>query len=137
MSILVTLENIRCNLEDCFRSLKLAGVNSLLVEGGANIIQSVLESHLASQVVVTIRPCFLGGYRSLTHELPQPLNLLKTAAASVGGDVVIYGRLQKGEIRSLEDSPMRSGSVSEEPGGGPDPDPEGGGGIRPSVEFLM
>ena len=80
---------------DCFKSLKRAGINSLLVEGGANIIQSVLESHLANQVVVTVRPCFLGGYRSLTHELQQPLDLLQTAAASVGGDIVIFGRLQQ------------------------------------------
>jgi riboflavin biosynthesis pyrimidine reductase len=85
----------RCDLVDCFKSLKRAGINSLLVEGGANIIQSVLESNLANQVVVTVRPCFLGGYRSLTHELQQPLDLLHTAAASVGGDIVIFGRLQQ------------------------------------------
>jgi riboflavin biosynthesis pyrimidine reductase len=86
---------IRCDLVDCFKSLKSAGINSLLVEGGANIIQSVLEFQLADQVVVTVRPCFLGGYRSLTHELPQPLNLENTAAASVGGDIVVFGKLQK------------------------------------------
>ena len=80
---------------DCFQSLKSAGINSLLVEGGANIIQSVLESQLADQVVVTVRPCFLGGYRSLTRELTAPLNLESPAAASVGGDIVIFGRLQK------------------------------------------
>ena len=104
-------------------------MNSLLVEGGANIIQSVLESHLASQVVVTIRPCFLGGYRSLTHELPQPLNLLKAAAASVGGDVVIYGRLQKFDVSTLEVS------LTCPADGEPIVCAEGD--IRPSVEFLM
>ena len=86
---------IRCDLVDCFKALKKSGINSLLVEGGANIIQSVLEYQLADQVVVTIRPCFLGGYRSLTHELSQPFNLENTAAASVGGDIVIFGKLQK------------------------------------------
>ena len=34
---------LRCDLEDCFKALKRAGINSILVEGGANIIQSVLE----------------------------------------------------------------------------------------------
>lgn len=92
----------RCDLEDCFKSLKLAGINSVLVEGGANIIQSVLESNLANQVVVTIRPSFLGGYRSLTRELPQPLNLLHPAAASVGGDIVIYGQLDKSSDSSYD-----------------------------------
>jgi dihydrofolate reductase len=89
---------------DCFKSLKRAGINSLLVEGGANIIQSVLESNLANQVVVTVRPCFLGGYRSLTHELQQPLDLLQTAAASVGGDIVIFGRLHQHEGCNEEDA---------------------------------
>ena len=89
---------------DCFKSLKRVGINSLLVEGGANIIQSVLESNLADQVVVTVRPCFLGGYRSLTHELQKPLDLLQTAAASVGGDIVIFGRLQKHDSSDPGDS---------------------------------
>lgn len=51
----------RCDLTDCFKSLKSRGINSVLVEGGAHIIQSILESDLADQVVVTVRPCFLGG----------------------------------------------------------------------------
>lgn len=55
----------------------------------------MLEYQLADQVVVTIRPCFLGGYRSLTHELSRPFNLESTAAASVGGDIVIFGKLRK------------------------------------------
>ena len=70
------------------------------MEGGANIIQSVLEYQLADQVVVTIRPCFLGGYRSLTHELSQPFNLENTAAASVGGDIVIFGKLRKIDVQT-------------------------------------
>lgn len=104
----------RCDLEDCFKSLKLAGINSLLVEGGANIIQSVLESNLANQVVVTIRPSFLGGYRSLTRELPQPLNLLHPAAASVGGDIVIYGQLDKSNVSSVDRVSACSADYSQE-----------------------
>jgi hypothetical protein len=49
-----------------------------------------------NQVVVTMRPSFLGGYRSLTHELEYPLHLEDTAAASVGGDIVIFGKVGRG-----------------------------------------
>eukprot|EP00596_Hydrurales_sp_CCMP1899_P006289 CAMPEP_0119046182 /NCGR_PEP_ID=MMETSP1177-20130426/44921_1 /TAXON_ID=2985 /ORGANISM="Ochromonas sp, Strain CCMP1899" /LENGTH=68 /DNA_ID=CAMNT_0007018963 /DNA_START=812 /DNA_END=1014 /DNA_ORIENTATION=- len=43
-----------------------------------------------------MRPSFLGGYRSLTHELEYPLHLEDTAAASVGGDIVIFGKVGRG-----------------------------------------
>ena len=117
---------------DCFKALKRAGINSLLVEGGANIIQSVLEFQLANQVVVTIRPCFLGGYRSLTHELPKPLNLEKIAAASVGGDIVIFGKLSK--IDSHVDIEMSSSSCAVSPTTGETVCPEEN--PRSLVEFL-
>jgi GTP cyclohydrolase II len=86
----------RCDLKDCFATLKRdLGVASILVEGGAGIIQSVLEANLVDQLVVTIRPSFLGGYRSLTRELPHPVHLVDTHVASVGGDIVLYSRVQQ------------------------------------------
>ena len=123
---------LRCDLEDCFKALKRAGINSILVEGGANIIQSVLEFELANQVVVTIRPCFLGGYRSLTHELPRPLNLINIAAASVGGDIVIFGKLSK------SDSPVETAATSAEvsPTSGENVCPPPEENLRSLVEFL-
>ena len=85
----------RCDLTDCLRRLRAAplGLGSVLVEGGAGIIQSVLEAGLASQVVITLRPCFFGGYRSMTGQLPSPAGLEAVSAASVGGDVVLHGVL--------------------------------------------
>jgi RibD C-terminal domain len=86
----------RCDLVDCFDKLHAThGVGSILVEGGAGIIQSVLERELADQVVVTIRPCYLGGYRAMNRELLQPVSLIETTAASVGGDVILYGKIQR------------------------------------------
>ena len=86
----------RCDLKDCFGTLKRdLGVASILVEGGAGIIQSVLEANLVDQLVVTIRPSFLGGYRSLTRELPHPVHLEHTHVVSVGGDIVLYSRVQR------------------------------------------
>ena len=41
----------RCDLKECFRALASTHqIKSVLVEGGANIIQSILENELASQV---------------------------------------------------------------------------------------
>jgi RibD C-terminal domain len=86
----------RCDLVDCFNKLRAThGVRSILVEGGAGIIQSVLERELVDQVVVTIRPCYLGGYRAMSRELLQPVSLIETTAASVGGDVILYGKIQR------------------------------------------
>lgn len=65
----------------------------MLVEGGAGILQSVLEQGLADQAVVTVKPCFLGGCRCLTGQLKQgPVQMENVAVESVCGDVVLYGK---------------------------------------------
>ena len=69
----------------------------VLVEGGAGIIQSVLEQQLAHFIVLTIRPCYFGGYRAMTRQLPQPLSIRDAVAASIGGDLVLFGLLDKDE----------------------------------------
>ncbi|KAJ1393040.1 dihydrofolate reductase-like domain-containing protein, partial [Ochromonadaceae sp. CCMP2298] len=78
----------RCDLGHCLQILaERFGVRSVLVEGGAGIIQSVLEGGLAHQVVLTLRPCFFGGYRSLTRQLRRPVGMTSMQAASIGGDI--------------------------------------------------
>lgn len=82
----------KCDLHDCLRLLKEEhGLNSILVEGGAGIIQTVLELGLVNQFVVTLRPCFFGGYRSLTRQLSFPTSLEEISVASIGGDLVLHG----------------------------------------------
>lgn len=83
----------QCDLGSCLTALKQRlGVNSILIEGGAGIIQSVLEEGLADQVVLTLRPCFFGGYRALRRQLPKgPASLEQVSVASIGGDVVMHG----------------------------------------------
>ena len=103
----------RCDLDDCFALLKdQSQVESVLVEGGAGIIQSVLESGLVDQLVVTIRPSLLGGYRSLTRELLQPVDLSHTHAASVGGDIVLYSRVQPKILQRRQNQCSDSSSSS-------------------------
>jgi 3,4-dihydroxy 2-butanone 4-phosphate synthase/GTP cyclohydrolase II len=43
------------------------GINSLMVEGGAQIITSFLASRLVDQVVLTIAPLLVGGLRVVNH----------------------------------------------------------------------
>jgi riboflavin biosynthesis pyrimidine reductase len=83
----------QCDLGSCLTALKQRlGLNSILIEGGAGIIQSVLEEGLADQVVLTLRPCFFGGYRALRRQLPKgPASLEQVSVASIGGDVVMHG----------------------------------------------
>eukprot|EP00597_Dinobryon_sp_UTEXLB2267_P003652 CAMPEP_0170076150 /NCGR_PEP_ID=MMETSP0019_2-20121128/13173_1 /TAXON_ID=98059 /ORGANISM="Dinobryon sp., Strain UTEXLB2267" /LENGTH=280 /DNA_ID=CAMNT_0010287603 /DNA_START=175 /DNA_END=1017 /DNA_ORIENTATION=+ len=89
----------RCDLKECFELLASQyGIRTLLVEGGAGILQSCLELGLADQAVVTVRPCFLGGYNSMTRQLVRPLPLQQVVAASVGGDVVLIGQLNCDEV---------------------------------------
>lgn len=87
--------NGKCDLENIFRLLKSKlNVRRVLVEGGAGIIQSALEQRLVQRVIVTIRPCYLGGYRTLTHQLQGgPLSLQDIVVASVDGDIVVFGKV--------------------------------------------
>lgn len=83
----------RCNLRECLETLKTRfGIKRVLVEGGAGILQTVLETELVDQVVVTIRPSFFGGYRSMVRQLRHPRSMDNLSAASVAGDIVLYGR---------------------------------------------
>ncbi|MEJ2672041.1 MAG: GTP cyclohydrolase II, partial [Deltaproteobacteria bacterium] len=53
--------------------LGAAGINSLMVEGGAQIITSFLASRLVDQVVLTIAPLLVGGLRVVDQPGPSSL----------------------------------------------------------------
>ncbi|MFZ5450044.1 MAG: RibD family protein [Thermodesulfobacteriota bacterium] len=71
------------------------GINSLMVEGGAQIITSFLTSRLVDQVVLTIAPLLVGGLRVMDHpghlslkEFPRLSNL---SFQQLGDDLVLRG----------------------------------------------
>ena len=70
-------------------------MNRVLIEGGAQILQDVFERGIANQAVLTLQPCFFGGYRALTRQLNQPLPLQDMTVAGVGGDIIIHGSFDK------------------------------------------
>ena len=70
------------------------GVNSLMVEGGAQVITSFLEQGLIDQVALTIAPVLLGGLPAIEHSLPTPLCLQSIEYERLGDDVLIWGKVE-------------------------------------------
>jgi riboflavin biosynthesis pyrimidine reductase len=70
-------------------------INSLMVEGGAQVIMSFLASRLVDQVVLTIAPLLVGGLRvvnHLTHSSRQRFPRLKCLSyQQLGDDLVLRG----------------------------------------------
>ena len=86
----------RADLMDVFRKLKaLCHINSILVEGGAEIIQSVLQYNLCHQVIVTLNIAYYGGYRALTGQLPRQVRLGQVRVVTVENNVIIYGTINR------------------------------------------
>ena len=49
---------------------------------------------------MTIKTCFLGGYRSLTRELSNLASLTGVSVDLLGGDIILYGCLEKLNVDS-------------------------------------
>lgn len=68
------------------------GVRSLMIEGGARVITSVLRQRLAHQVVLTISPRFLGGVRAV--QAPTCAGLADVLCHNLDGDLLVHGKLR-------------------------------------------
>jgi 3,4-dihydroxy 2-butanone 4-phosphate synthase/GTP cyclohydrolase II len=83
------------DLADLLKHLGSMGINSLMVEGGAQIITSFLTSRLVDQVVLTIAPLLVGGLRvvdHLGHSSRRRLPRLKHLSyRQLGDDLVLRG----------------------------------------------
>ena len=85
------------DLEALFESLRARGIHSVMIEGGAKIITSILADELADQLVLTISPQFLGGVRSVEpfcgrgrSDRPELANVFCEA---IGNDLLVQGEL--------------------------------------------
>jgi riboflavin biosynthesis pyrimidine reductase len=71
------------------------GINSLMVEGGAQIITSFLTSRLVDQVILTIAPLLVGGLRVVDHlgrsSLRRLPRLRNVSYQRLGEDLVLRG----------------------------------------------
>jgi len=83
------------DLAGLLEHLASMGINSLMVEGGAQIITSFLSSRLVDQVVLTIAPLLVGGLRVVNHlghssqrRFPR---LQRLSYQQLGDDLVLRG----------------------------------------------
>ena len=92
----------RVSLPALLECLSSQGINSLMVEGGAQVIASFLSQSLADQVVVTIAPVFLGGLPAVSqgaihsHEGQAGANLPRLKDLSyerLGDDLIVWGKI--------------------------------------------
>jgi 3,4-dihydroxy 2-butanone 4-phosphate synthase/GTP cyclohydrolase II len=97
-------------LAELLAYLKSLGLRSVMVEGGASIITSVLRSRLANQVLLTISARFLGGLPSM-HRMhgddayhPPQLDNLKYQW--LGNDLILCG-----DLLPLDTTPLREVAI--------------------------
>ncbi len=88
----------RIDLMAMLTRLLALGIQSVMVEGGARIISSLLAQQLADRVVLTIAPLFVGGLNVLhgwQRPLPAPQlpRLRHLRYQRLGDDIVVYGDL--------------------------------------------
>ena len=90
----------RVDLKDLFRKLAARNISSVLVEGGARVITSVLENNLAQRIVVVIAPKIMGTGTQAVGDLNiNRIDAAKKLAVQnifkSGDDIIIDSRLQK------------------------------------------
>jgi 3,4-dihydroxy 2-butanone 4-phosphate synthase/GTP cyclohydrolase II len=70
-------------------------INSIMVEGGARVITSFVNSRLVDQLIVTVSPRFVGGLQVIDSDGLQfktHLKLIEVSYRPMGDDVVIWAR---------------------------------------------
>lgn len=96
--------------------IKQMGFDSVMVEGGAKVITSVLASRMADQLLLAISPRFVGGLRAVNptqhwKQLPQLKNVQYQVMA---GDLVVWGQLEScNGSNGVPCPPQSSGSIQE------------------------
>ncbi len=90
----------RVSLDRLLQHLASQGIRSLMVEGGAQVITSFYQEHLADQVVLTLSPVFVGGLPAVTPLKPlgeireQLPRLTEHGSQWLGEDLIVWGKLR-------------------------------------------
>lgn len=79
------------------KALGRMGINSLMVEGGAQVISAFLRQRLVQRLLVTIAPVLAGGYHAV-HDLgvaswEQLPRLRNVGFQQMGDDLLLWGEL--------------------------------------------
>jgi 3,4-dihydroxy 2-butanone 4-phosphate synthase/GTP cyclohydrolase II len=88
----------RVDLGAALRCLAAEGIDCLMVEGGATVIESFLHNRLVDYCVITVAPKLMFGglktmERSAVSDSP-PLSIVDCAYQPLGGDLIIHGLLR-------------------------------------------
>jgi 2,5-diamino-6-(ribosylamino)-4(3H)-pyrimidinone 5'-phosphate reductase len=90
------MENGRFSWAEILSTLSTRGIKSVMIEGGASVINDILSQKLADIIIITIAPVFIGrdgvGIAASFHEEEW---LYDVQSISVGNDIVVAGRMQK------------------------------------------
>lgn len=82
------------DLAALLRCLVKAGIRSVMVEGGARVLTSVMSAGLADRIVLTIAPALLGGLRPFaTPAAPLP-HLVAPRYHQLGEDIILVADLE-------------------------------------------
>ncbi len=86
----------RVSLPALLACLAADGIDSLMVEGGARVIQAFLSQDLADYLVLTIAPMFVGGLHAIEGPLPGPgfPRLEEAGYERLGEDLIVWGGIK-------------------------------------------
>ena len=102
----------RVDLKKLFAELGKRGVSSILVEGGAAVITSVLKEKLADRIVIVVAPKIVGKGVEAVQDLGiatmgDALTLSAPRILRKGGDIILDWRMNRGG--GLSASPSENG----------------------------
>ena len=90
----------RVELRAALRLLSSLGIRSVMVEGGATVINSILASELVDYCVLTITPKIIGGVKAVENlcqpHNAAPLSIDDCRYHTLDSDLIAYGRLSRG-----------------------------------------
>lgn len=90
----------RVSLTALLPYLASQGIQSLMVEGGSQVITSFYQQKLADQLVLTLAPVLLGGLPAISPEQPfgeklaQLPRLTESSSQWLGEDLIVCGKLR-------------------------------------------
>jgi 2,5-diamino-6-(ribosylamino)-4(3H)-pyrimidinone 5'-phosphate reductase len=84
----------KLDLRELMEYLKQMGIKKVMVEGGATVITSFLNSDFIDQVVVTIAPIFVGGIPALTSPVFN-IRIDEPHWQMIESDLVVWGTLKR------------------------------------------
>ena len=87
--------NGKIDLDALMEILVERRINSVMVEGGARVITSFVNSRLVDQFIVTVSPKFVGGLQVIESDGWQTkthLDLAEVSYRNIGDDLIIWAR---------------------------------------------